>query len=388
MARLFPTGIDLAKAQLLNPRIHNNGGAPSSPVLGQLYFDTSTTPNRLFYWDGAAWVNRATDSDLHEGATLASVRSFNLTTGQRPATAISDFDTQVNTHKVHDLALATAALNMNSQKITNLANGTAANDAINLAQLQSVQSGLDTKQSVRAASTANVTVTYNATGGTSARGQITAAPNQLDGVNPLVAGDRLLLKDQSTGAQNGIWVVTTAGTGANGVWDRAGDFDSDAEVTSGAFTFVTEGTVNGNSGWQLTTDDPIIIGGASGTALVWAQFSGAGQIIAGAALSKTGNQLDVNAGLGISLSTPTGDAVNIDTTITARWKTFLLTGAAASYALTHNLANQRVLVNVFRNSGTFETIDPDIQRTDANTVTIDFAGVAQVSNTWAATVVG
>jgi len=168
----------------------------------------------------------------------------------------------------------------------------AAQDAATKAYVDATRTGLDIKASVRAASTANITVTYSATGGTSTRGQITAAPNTLDGVT-LAANDRILLKDQSTGAQNGIWVVTTLGTGANGVWDRATDFDADAEVTAGAFTFVEEGTTNADAGWVLTTNNPIIIGGASGTALTWAQFSGAGQITAGAGLTKTGNTIDV-----------------------------------------------------------------------------------------------
>jgi hypothetical protein len=158
--------------------------------------------------------------------------------------------------------------------------------------VDAVKTGLDVKDSVHVASTANISVTYSATGGTSARGQITGATNSIDGVT-LVAGDRILLKDQSTGAQNGIWVVTTAGTGSNGVWDRATDFDSDVEVTPGAFTFVEEGTVNADSGWVLTTNAPIVIGGGSGTSLNWAQFSGAGQITAGDGLTKSGNTLNV-----------------------------------------------------------------------------------------------
>ena len=158
--------------------------------------------------------------------------------------------------------------------------------------VDAVKTGLDVKDSVRLASTATVSVTYTATGGTSGRGQITAAPNTLDSVN-LAANDRILLKDQSTGAQNGIWVVTTLGTGANGVWDRATDFDQDAEVTAGAFVFVEEGSTNQDSGWVLTTNNPIVIGGSSGTSLAWAQFSGAGQITAGAGLTKSGNTIDV-----------------------------------------------------------------------------------------------
>lgn len=225
--------------------------------------------------------------DAQGRLTAASSVTINITASQ-----VSNFDTQVRTSRLDQMAAPTGPVSLNGQRITNLADPVNPQDAANKAYVDSARSGLDVKDSVRAASTTNVTVTYNATGGTSARGQITAAPNTLDGVT-LVNGNRILLKDQSTGAQNGIWVVTTAGTGANGVWDRATDFDADAEVTAGAFTFVTEGTVNADSGWVLTTNDPVIIGGASGTALAFAQFSGAGQITAGAGLTKTGNTIDV-----------------------------------------------------------------------------------------------
>jgi len=189
-------------------------------------------------------------------------------------------------------ATASTVAVRNGDGTLTIADGTAASHAVTKAQLDAVSSGLDPKESVRAASTANVVVTYTATGGASGRGQITAAPNTLDGVT-LAANNRILLKDQTTGAQNGIWIVTTVGTGADGVWDRATDFDADAEVTSGAYTFVEEGSTNADSGWTLITNNPIVIGGASGTALAFVQFSGAGQITAGAALTKTGNTLDV-----------------------------------------------------------------------------------------------
>lgn len=225
--------------------------------------------------------------DAQGRLTAASNVSISITASQ-----VSDFDTQVRTNRLDQMAAPTASVSLNSQKITNLATPTLDSDAATKAYVDAARSGLDVKQSVRLASTANVSVTYSNTGGTSARGQITAAPNTLDGVS-LAANDRILLKDQSTGAQNGIWVVTTLGSGANGVWDRATDFDADAEVTAGAFVFVTEGTANADSGWVLTTNDPIVIGGASGTALAFAQFSGAGQITAGAGLTKTGNTIDV-----------------------------------------------------------------------------------------------
>jgi hypothetical protein len=203
----------------------------------------------------------------------------------------------------------TADLSVGGYKLTNVANPVNANDAVNKYYVDTYATGLDIKQSVRAASTDNLSVTYNATGGTSGRGQITGAPNSLDGI-ALAAGNRILLKDQTASAQNGIWVVTTLGTGANGVWDRATDFDQDAEVTSGAFTFIEEGSVQTGQGWVLTTANPITVGGSAGTALSFTQFSGAGQIITGTGIAKSGNTLSLASGV---VTAGTYRSVNVDT---------------------------------------------------------------------------
>jgi hypothetical protein len=192
------------------------------------------------------------------------------------------------------LATYTADRDAGGFKITNVAAPVASTDAANKAYVDGVAQGLDVKASCHAASTATVSGTYTATGGTSARGQFTGMPNTIDSVT-LAATDRVFLKDQGTPAQNGIWYITTLGSGSNGVWDRATDFDTDAEVTAGAFTFIESGTVNADTGWVLTTDNPIIIGGASGTSLTFAQFSGAGSIVAGAGLTKTGSTIDAVA---------------------------------------------------------------------------------------------
>jgi phage-related tail fiber protein len=139
-------------------------------------------------------------------------------------------------------------------------------------QLDAVSSGLDVKASVHVASTGNLTL---------------AAPGaNIDGV-AMVAGDRVLLKNQTAPAENGIYVWN----GAAVAMTRAADADASAEVTAGMFTFVEEGTANSDSGWVLTTNAPIVLGT---TGLVFAQFSGAGQIIDGNGLTKTGNTLDVN----------------------------------------------------------------------------------------------
>lgn len=152
--------------------------------------------------------------------------------------------------------------------------GFGANSLVSKEYVDAVKTGLDFKDSVRVATTANGTL-----GSAFANGQ------SVDGVT-LATGDRILIKNQSTGSENGIYTVN-----ASGAPTRATDADANAEVTSGMFVFVEAGTVNADSGFVLTTDGTITVGS---TALAFAQFSGAGQITAGDALTKTGNQLDVN----------------------------------------------------------------------------------------------
>ncbi len=184
------------------------------------------------------------------------------------ASKISDFDTQVRTNRLDQLAAPTASVSLNSQKITNLATPTSDTDAATKAYVDASRSGLDVKASCRVATTANITLSGTQT---------------IDGIS-VIAGDRVLVKNQSTASQNGIYVV------AAGSWSRATDADADAEVTSGLFTFIEEGTANADSGWVLTTDGSITVGSSS---LAFSQFSGAGQITAGAGLTKTSNTLDV-----------------------------------------------------------------------------------------------
>ena len=163
----------------------------------------------------------------------------------------------------------------------------------NKAYVDQVAQGLDTKPSTKAATTANLTATYsNGSAGVGATltNSSTQAALTLDGVT-LVVADRVLIKDQTTAAQNGIYVVTTVGTGStNWVLTRATPEDQPAELSGGAFVFVEEGSVNANNGYVFThTGNPTF----GTTALDVAQFSGAGQIVAGAALSKSGNTMDV-----------------------------------------------------------------------------------------------
>jgi hypothetical protein len=187
-------------------------------------------------------------------------------------------------------------IDANSFKITNLAAPTAAGDAVNKAYADALAGGLDPKDSVRVATTANLAATR-------ASNTLTASANAsintagIDGVTTLALNDRILVKDQSTGADNGIYTITDLGSaGTPWVMVRATDFDTSTEVTGGAHTFVSEGTANGDSGWVLTTNDPITL---NTTSLSFTQFSGLGQITAGAGLTKSANTLNVGAGNGI-----------------------------------------------------------------------------------------
>lgn len=185
----------------------------------------------------------------------------------------------------------TGTVDVASKRITSVADPTQAQDAATKAYVDAVKTGLDIKDSVRAATTAALTVTYSGVGKTLTNSGSLAAL-AIDGVT-LAANDRVLVKDQATSSQNGIYVVTTVGSGAAAwVMTRAGDFDNTpgTEITGGVFTFVEEGTVNADSGWVLTTDGAITL---DSTGLTFVQFSGAGQITAGAGMTKTGNTLDV-----------------------------------------------------------------------------------------------
>ena len=166
--------------------------------------------------------------------------------------------------------------------------GFGSDSLVNKSYVDSVANGLDVKASVRVATTANLAGTYDNGAGT-----ITAGSNgaiSVDGVT-LVVNDRVLVKDQSTAAQNGFYKVTTVGSGSAAfVLTRTPDADAASELTAGAFTFTEEGTANADNGYVLSTNGAITLGT---TGITFEQFSGAGQISAGNGLTKTGNTIDV-----------------------------------------------------------------------------------------------
>ena len=187
-------------------------------------------------------------------------------------TKISDFDTGVRTNKLNEMATPTASVSFGSQNITNLADPVNTQDAATKGFVEATSQGLDVKDSCVAATTANITISTALNNG-----------DTLDGVT-LSTNDRVLVKDQSTASQNGIYVVGSSPA-------RAADLATGANA-AGFFTFVEKGTVNADNGFVCTSDSGSAVVGTNN--LTIAQFSGAGQITAADGLQKSGNTLSVD----------------------------------------------------------------------------------------------
>ena len=216
--------------------------------------------------------------------------------------------TAVSTNTASTIVLRDAQGSFSAGKIT-IETPTAALHAATKAYVDNVTAGINTHGSVFAATTANLSATYangtsDESNGTGIGATLTASSNgaiSIDGQSP-TSGARILVKNQTTALQNGIYSVTTVGSaGAPWVLTRATDSDNSisGEVFAGDFTFVINGTTNGGQGWVMNSigtsnkpQDAIKLGTDS---LVWTQFTGVANITDGVALTKTGNTLDVDA---------------------------------------------------------------------------------------------
>jgi len=235
---------------------------------------------------------------------------------------------------------------LNGQRAVNAGDASAATDLVTLQQMQAAIRGLDWKDSVRAASTGNLTI---------------AAPGAtIDGVT-MAANDRFLAKDQSTGSQNGIYVWTGAATPAT----RALDADASAEVTSGMAVTSTEGTANGDKAWILITNDPIVL---ATTALVFAQLGGSGgSYTAGNGLVLTGSDFNVGPGNGILV---TADTVTVDPAVVTRKYASDCVVTTNPQTFTHGLGTNDIQVEVWE-VATLTKVFPDVTK-GSGTVIVDW----------------
>lgn len=376
MAKKILVSYDFSKLELLNTRLQNLPSDPASPVSGQFYYNTA---DNSFRWhNGTAFVSALTTAHAGTGgtahanvvaggaagfmsgadktkldgiatgatanATDAQLRDRATHTGTQLAATISDFDTQVRTNRLDQLAAPTAAVSFGAQRITSLADGTAATDAATYGQLMSVANGTDWKQSVRVLVATNITLSGLQT---------------IDGVTT-VANDRVAVTGQTTASANGIYLAQS------GAWTRALDADGNAEVTPGMAFFVEEGITYADSQWRLTTNGAIVVGT---TALAFAQIGAGSSYTNGAGLNLVGNTF------------------SIDTTVVARkFAQTIGDNSATSITVTHGLGTLDVQVQVVE-VATGQTVEVDVTRGSTTQVTVGFA-VAPALNAYRVVVQG
>jgi hypothetical protein len=412
MARKFLVSIDLNKNELQNAVIQNLATAPSTPLAGQIYFNT--TDNQLYIYNGtrfevagnaiisgtlaarpaAATVDSgtiyyATDTYLFyysDGSAWAQTNQFGTVTAQTSYGASSgngsstDFARADHTHGTPALGTATPANVANATgsagsastpskedhthafiptadisfagfKITSIATPTADTDAANKGYVDSVAQGLDTKASVVAATTTDGTLATAC-----ADGQV------VDGVT-LATGNRILIKNQTDETANGIYVVAASGAPA-----RSADMNDGSEFPS-AYVFVEQGTVNADTGWTCTTNAPVTLGV---TNITWTQFSGAGTytanngvVLTGSVFSfapQSGKGLETGAsGAAIKLATTSGLNVTSDLAVGAGNGISVLTNTVA---IDSSVVVSKYATNVGDGSATSYTITHNLGTRD------------------------
>jgi hypothetical protein len=235
-------------------------------------------------------------------------------------------------------------------KLVNLPDATAPQEAVTLAQLNAAVEGLNWKDSVRVASTANI--------------NLSSPGSSIDGIS-LSSGDRFLAKDQSTGSQNGIYVWNGAASAAT----RALDASTFAEL-EGAVVVVEEGTANGGTSWRQTQvngtiDSSTVTFTAFGTAAPAASESTPG-------VAELATQGETDAGT---------DDARIVTPLKLKTASFLVRkytttvgdGSATQFTITHNLGSRVAMIQVYRTASPYDTIFCDVERTSTTTATVRFA---------------
>jgi hypothetical protein len=355
---------------------------------------TNTTPQALAI-GGAGAVGTGTaparEDHTHAMPTFGNVTAettFGGSSANGTGTSVARNDhthgTPVHDNTAHSainlnaLATPTANLDLNNYKITNLATPTLATDAATKNYVDEVAQGLNIHAASYAATTANLNATYsNGTSGVGAT-LTNAGANaafSVDSVSPSINA-RILVKNQTTTAQNGIYVLSTVGDGSTPwVLTRATDFDTAVEMAGGDFTFVDAGATFANTGWVMVDE----VNTVGTDPVVFQQFSGAGTYTASNGVQLVGSDFSgvvvSSGGLSVGVS-----GFELDTTIAVRkYAANVGDGTATTYTVSHNLGTKDVIVSVYDNSSPYAEVVCDVQHTSTTAITLLFS-VAPTSN--------
>ena len=394
---LYLTPVNLSQNELRNAVVQNLSTSPSSPKLGQVYYDTGLL--QFLQWNGTAWANSATNATNLNGQAASYYLNRANQTGSQLASTISNLSSTVQAYTLDSFGAPANSVSFNAKNITSLADPVNPQDAATKnyvdTNIQSSAAGIVSKPAVTVVSTANVS-------------SLSGLPT-VDGVT-LTTGQRILLTAQTTASQNGPYIV------GSGAWTRPTDDGATGELTTGALWLVSQGTQYARTQWILATTGAITPGTTSvtinayGAGLVYTASNGVlltggnftaqvvstgGLQIAASGLSillpSTGGLQTTATGLSILLPAASGlvsDAtgLHIDTTVVARkYATALGDGSTTSYTITHNLNTQDVQITVKDTSG--NVVYPDVQANAANTIVVSFS-VAPATNAYRVVVTG
>jgi hypothetical protein len=286
MPKVQSSTLDLDGAQLQNAVLHNITGSGdwSDTIGGIVGFMSANDDKRIAFWDNqTSALVKVPRLDRAESVTGIYNFTNNFTVGSTTVIASLNADL-LDGYNSSTTATQSTIPVYGTGGVLNVATPTASGHAATKGYVDSAVEGLDIKASCRVATTGSIADLSAVTVAT------------IDGVT-LVEGDRVLVKNTASpdgidpldAKYNGIYVVGVVSVGVAPL-TRASDANVSADVTSGMFTFIGEGTVHANEGWTLTTDDPITL---DTTALTFEQFSGAGQITAGNGIDKTGDTISL-----------------------------------------------------------------------------------------------
>jgi hypothetical protein len=360
--------LDMNLNQILNLVLQQLASDPSSTEALVYY---NTTSKVIRYYNGTAWRTLSTTAGTVVGVTGTSPIIVNNTDPTNPVITEQAADATHNgylsqtdyslIHTATDAATNSALMQRDASGRAKVTSPSAATDIANKGYVDNLVLGAEFKDAARAVATANVASLSGTT--------------TLDGVS-LIATDRVLLTGQTTGSQNGIWVI------AAGAWTRPADFNTGDTIPKNRSYFVAEGTLYHDSGWTLTNDTAPVVGTDAST---WTRFTGLGEVTAGNGLTKS----DVNT-LAVLAADSTVTVASGGISVTSpklKATTTVGNASATSFAITHNLGTRDVIVTVYRNSTPWDTVLCDVERTDANTVTVKFA-TAPTSNQFAVVILG